>query len=78
MYGEVFHQDGDKKKLLQLLRQHPMFQFNLQSTVMLLCGRVLDLDDMVADLLGEPRVPRITAGAKGSEEDVPPQTPLSP
>ena len=78
MYGEVFHQDPDKRQLLQLLRKHPLFQFNLQSTVMLLCGRVLDLDDIVADLLGEPRVPRITAGTKGLEEDVPPQTPPIP
>jgi hypothetical protein len=43
---------------------------------MLLCGRVLDLDDIVADLLAEPRVPRIVVEDK--ERAIPQQTALIP
>jgi len=60
MYGIAFHQDADRQASVQLLASTgPAFPLSVQSTGLLIAGRILDLDDAVADLLGEPRLPRI-------------------
>ena len=62
MYTGVFHQDPDRLPTCQALRTRPdWFLFSVQMTALLLCGRIMDLDDVIADLLGEERMARIPA-----------------
>jgi len=60
LYHGVFHQDlrrrADYEEFSAL---GDVFPYTVQSVVLLLAGRTLDLDDVVADLLQEERVPRI-------------------
>jgi hypothetical protein len=58
--GLTFHQDTDRRVALQRLESTgARFAWSVQSTTLLLAGRILDLDDVVADCLGEERLPRI-------------------
>ena len=60
MYGGVFHQDPDRQAAFSALSSlSHAFAFAVQSVALLLAGRIIDLDDIVADHLGEERVPRI-------------------
>ncbi len=62
LYGVTFHQDSDRQTVVgRLASTGARFQLSVQSTALQLAGRILDLDDVVADLLEEPRVPRIRA-----------------
>jgi len=60
MYGVAFHQDLDRQDSVRLLAAAgDSFALSVQSTALLLAGRILDLDDVIADHLGEPRLDRI-------------------
>jgi len=60
LYGIAFHQDSDRQSSIQLLAAvGGAFPFSVQSTGLLLAGRILDLDDVVAEFLGEPKLPLI-------------------
>ena len=60
LYGIAFHQDTDRQSSIRLLAgTGRAFPFSVQSTGLLIAGRILDLDDVIADFLGEPRLPRI-------------------
>jgi hypothetical protein len=60
MNADAFHLDPRGQELLAALNETPAeFAWSVQGTVMMLCGRVMDLDDLVADLLEEGRIPRI-------------------
>lgn len=62
LYYGAFHQDLSKKEIYEeLARFGPRFQWGVHAIALQLTGCVLDLDDIIADLLNEPRVPRITA-----------------
>jgi hypothetical protein len=64
LYGIVFHQDTDRQVAVRLLESEgARFQWSVQSTGLQLAGRILDLDDVIADFLGQPRLPRIRGGA---------------
>jgi len=70
MYTGVFHQDTDRLDTYRALQARlEMFRFSVQSTALLLCGRVLDLDDVIADLLGQERLPRIRPASKNKGEE---------
>ena len=63
LYGIAFHQNQELEHDVRLLESTgPLFAWSVQATALQLAGRVLDLDDIVAQLLGEPLLPRITAG----------------
>jgi len=58
--GIAFHQDPERQEAVRELETTgARFAWNVQATVLQLAGRVLDLDDVVADFLGEARLPRI-------------------
>jgi hypothetical protein len=60
LYGIAFHQDPDRQASVALLESEGAhFQWSVQATGLQLAGRTLDLDDVVADFLGQPRLPRI-------------------
>ena len=60
LYGIAFHQDADRQASVALLASEgARFQWSVQSTGLHLAGRILDLDDVIADFLGQPRLPRI-------------------
>ena len=60
LHGISFHQNPQLQESVQRLGQTGFeFSRSFQSTALQLAGRALDLDDIVADLIGEPRVPRI-------------------
>jgi hypothetical protein len=60
LYGIAFHQDEDRQESVRLLSSEgARFQWSVQATGLKLAGRILDLDDVIADLLGQPRLPRI-------------------
>lgn len=60
MYGIAFHQDPERQADVQLLAtEGPWFMHSVQATSLQLAGRILDLDDVLADWLAEPRLPRI-------------------
>lgn len=64
LHGVVFHQDESRRVHVdRLLAWGPHFTWRVQSMALQLAGRTLDLDDVVADFLGEPRLPRIVASA---------------
>ena len=66
MYTGVFHQDVERLETYRALQARPeMFRFSVQSTALQLCGRILDLDDVISDFLGEERLPRIRPAASG-------------
>ncbi len=60
MNAAAFHQDSDKQELFRALSHDPnAFKLTTQITALLLCGCVLQLDDTIADVTGEPQLPRI-------------------
>ena len=60
LYGIVAHQDADKKKTWEKLDQAGAFAaLGVQGTALQLAGRILDLDDVVAEILGQEPVERI-------------------
>jgi hypothetical protein len=71
MYTGVFHQDLDRLETYRALQARAeMFRFSVQSTALQLCGRVLDLDDVIADVLAQDRLPRIQPAAKGKAPSI--------
>ena len=60
LYGIAFHQDIDRQESVTLLESEgARFQWSVQATGLQLAGRIMDLDDIVADSLQQPRLPRI-------------------
>lgn len=60
LYGVAFHQDaGRQVTVSRLATTGAMFPWSVQSTALQIAGRILDLDDVVADFLSQPRLPRI-------------------
>ena len=60
LYGMVFHQDPDRQPAVQTLTATGYeFPLSVQSTALQLAGRIIDLDDVVADFLKEPRLERL-------------------
>jgi len=68
LYSEAFHQDESRLADYAALRQlGDNFLFMVQGIVLSLAGRILDLDDLVADFLSEPRLPRIESGPSAAQ-----------
>lgn len=62
LYGVAFHQDLHRQPSVKLLTEAGVeFPWVVQATLLKLAGRVLDLDDVVAEVLDEPPLPRIGA-----------------
>ena len=60
LYGGAFHQEPEYQPIYQeLLNFGPNFVFAVNAIALELAGCILDLDDVIADVVGEPRVPRI-------------------
>jgi hypothetical protein len=60
LYGIAFHQDeGRRISVERLVATGWYFIWRVQAIALQLAGRILDLDDVVADCLGEPKLPRI-------------------
>lgn len=60
MYGGVFHQDQERQEASKALTHRPeAFTFSVQATAIQLAGRILDLDDVAANILKQPALPRI-------------------
>jgi hypothetical protein len=60
LYGIAFHQDPDRQAAVAKLRTvEARFLWSVQATSLQLAGRILDLDDVIADFLGEDHLPRI-------------------
>jgi hypothetical protein len=60
LYGVVFHQDQWRQEPVRRLAALGFpFPRSVQATALQLSGRIIDLDDVVADFLGEQRVERI-------------------
>ncbi len=58
--GVAFHQDAVKRAEFEKLESLGAFaMLGVQVTALKLAGRIMDLDDIVADVLGEERLPRI-------------------
>ena len=68
LYGVAFHQDAAKQAMAEELAKYQdgaAFPFSVNMITLRLAGVTIDLDDIIADFLGEPRMPRI-APATGS------------
>lgn len=60
LYGIAFHQNlARQAAVAQLLTAEPRFLWSVQATSLQLAGRILDLDDVIADFLGEVPLDRI-------------------
>lgn len=60
LYGGAFHQEAEHQPIYQeLLKFGPNFVFAVNAIALQLAGCILDLDDVIADAMGEPRVQRI-------------------
>jgi hypothetical protein len=60
LYGIAFHQDADRQAdVNRLASTGAMFLWSVQASALQIAGRILDLDDVVADFLGQARLPRI-------------------
>ena len=65
MNGAELHQDPDlQADLEQLLATGPVAAFLAHGMSLALAGCIIDLDDVVADFLGEPQLPRIGFGGE--------------
>lgn len=63
--GLLFHQDPDKKKIYDKLDEGGGFaQFGCQGVALRLAGRILDLDDVIAEILDQEPVERIKPRAR--------------
>ena len=64
LYSGVIHNDADRAADYQALSAHgKRFTYAVQSSILLAAGRILDLDDILAEWLHEPPLPRLTAPA---------------
>lgn len=64
LYGIAFHQDEDRQDAVRILISTGYeFQMSVQLTALQLAGRIMDLDDLAADFLNEPRLERLKGGA---------------
>jgi hypothetical protein len=60
LYGGSFHQNPECEREWEVLQGIGFFaEFAVQAIVLRIAGCVLDLDDAVADVLGERRLPRL-------------------
>ncbi len=62
LYGIAFHQDDDRQWLVDELVKYQggaAFPFAVNLITLQLAGVTIDLDDVIADFLGEPRIQRI-------------------
>jgi hypothetical protein len=60
LYGMAFHQDANRQAdVNRLASTGAMFLWSVQAIALQIAGRILDLDDIVADFLGEAKLPRI-------------------
>jgi hypothetical protein len=60
LYGIAFHQDPERQEPVRLLASLGVdFSWSVQTTALQLAGRILDLDDVVADALRQPRLERL-------------------
>ena len=69
LYGIAFHQDNDRQWLVDELNKYQggaAFPFAVNMITLQLAGVTMDLDDVVADFLGEPRIARIGPTPSGS------------
>lgn len=59
--GIQFHSDVEKRNRYESRRQHagPVIDWVVQRIAFSMAGRILDLDDLVADFLDEPKLARI-------------------
>jgi hypothetical protein len=63
LHGLVFHQDPVRQRdATRLLSAGPGFPWSVQRVALLLAGRILDLDDVIAERLSAPQLPRIMPG----------------
>lgn len=59
LYGVAFHQDQHRQTAVRRLASTGVyFLWSVQQTAIDLAARVLELDDVIADFLGEPRATR--------------------
>jgi hypothetical protein len=59
MYGEELHRDIDRREDLERLRSTGGFAAGIAHGMLLaLAGRIIDLDDVIADFLGEKQLER--------------------
>jgi hypothetical protein len=60
LYGIAFHQNLQRQSAVaQLKTVEPRFLWSVQATSLQLAGRILDLDDVIADFLDEAQLERI-------------------
>lgn len=60
LYGVAFHQDPHRQPAVTLLRtDETRFLWSVQATALQLAGKILDLDDVIAEFLGQTRLERI-------------------
>ena len=69
LYGVAFHQDEDRQWLADELIKYQggaAFPFAVNLITLRVAGVAMDLDDVIADFLDEPRIPRLGATPSGS------------
>lgn len=60
LHGIAFHQDAERQNAVEHLESEgARFLWSVQAISLQLAGRVLDLDDVIADATGDERLPRI-------------------
>jgi hypothetical protein len=70
LYFGAFHQDRRRRAdFNDLSRLGDAFPLAVQATALRLAGRILDLDDLVADLLGEDKLERIAPRSNDDQAD---------
>ena len=58
--GIAFHQDPEKKRKYQILDRDAVFaDLAVQATALQLAGRIMDLDDVIAEILDQEPIERI-------------------
>ncbi len=65
LYGIAFHQDPQREPTVRrLATAGARFLWSVQATSLQLAGRILDLDDVIADVLNEERLPRLSPASE--------------
>lgn len=60
LYGVAFHQDVERQETVARLEaEGAMFLWSVQATSLQLAGRIMDLDDVIADVTEQERLPRL-------------------
>jgi hypothetical protein len=60
LYYGSFHQDLSRQAIYEeLSRWGPQYVYAVNAVALTLAGCVMELDDLIASVLGEPRMPRI-------------------